>query len=216
MEIAVVMNCRRIVVPLLAALLTIAGVSGAATLVSGDTTVNITGVAGRNIDLTVYFLVEDLATYPGAQLPAGANGAYVYEYILHNHDTSTVKVDLFSVAAELTASIETIGTYGSLPAFDAFTEITEKDASGMNQSAKFVFAQFTVGPSTFGDGPLDIGGTSYKLIFTSDYGPKGGTAFISGGTIGGEAAVPTPIPEPGTVLLLGIGSLAAMRRRIAN
>ena len=54
-----------------------------------------------------------------------------------------------------------------------------------------------------------------KSIFTSNYAPQDGTAFISGGTIGGEAPVPTPIPEPVSVLLLGIGGLVIARKRIA-
>jgi hypothetical protein len=216
MERAYVMNCRKMVAPLLALLL-IAGASGAGTLASGNTTVNIVGVAGRKIDVKVDFLVEDLATYPPGQLPAGSSGVYVYEYILHNLSTSTVKIDLFSVAAELTASIDTIGTFGSAPAYNAFTEITEKDPSGQNQSAKFMFMKFTIpGGPTYGDGPLDIGADSYKLIFTSNYAPKiDGTAFVSGGTIGGTAIVPTPVPEPISALLLGIGGLAIARKRFA-
>ncbi len=215
MERAYEMKCRKMVAPLLVLLL-IAGVSSAATLESGNVTTQITGLAGRVIDVKVDFLVEDLATYPASQLPAGSNGAYVYEYILHNLGTSTVKIDLFSVAAELTASIDTIGINGTAPAYMAFTEITEKDAGGMNQSAKFMFMKFTVpGGPTYGDGPLGIGADSYKLIFTSNFAPQDGTGLISGGTISGIVVLPTPIPEPISALLLGFGGLVIARKRIA-
>jgi len=195
-------------------MLLVTGVSNAFTPISGSTPVNLVGVDGRIINAIIDWSVTDLASYPAGQLPVGPNGAYVYEYVLHNLQTSTVKLDLLSVAAEEFASISSIGTYGSAPAFNAFTEITEW-TPGTNQSAKFVFAKFTIpGAGSFGDGPLGIGADSYKLIFTSDYAPKIGTALVTGGTVGGTAPVPTPVPEPITAVLLGLGGLIASRRRL--
>jgi|GEM_PF-3218819 len=208
-DIGGMMKRSTIVAPFVALLL-LAGVSGAATIISGGTLAHITGVGGRVIDVDIDYIVEDLATYPGGQLPGGSNGSYVYEYTLHNLGTSNVKIDLFSVAAELNASIMNIGTYGSPPAVNALTEITDL-TPGVNQSAKFSFVKF----DQLGLTPLGIDQYSYKLIFTSDYYPGMGYAFVSGGSIGGEIAnIPVPVPEPVSAVLLAIGGLAFFRKRL--
>jgi hypothetical protein len=62
---------------------------------------------------------------------------------------------------------------------------------------------------------LAPGGNSEVLIFTSPYGPEKESASLIGGITNAQQ-LPSPVPEPATLVLVGIGAMAligAYRRR---
>jgi len=59
---------------------------------------------------------------------------------------------------------------------------------------------------------LNYGGTSDVLYFTSPYGPEWETATLSGG-YADTRDLPSPAPEPATLMLLAAGSVATWLRR---
>jgi len=147
-------------------------------------------LAGQ-IDFAVY---ED---YPG-EAPFG--GQYLYAYQIINSDFSNVGVDVLSIAILEGATVGDIGWDSSgvvdevEPSFGYFSPDPQSA-----QSAIFLFL-----PSL--NGVVESGRDSVVLLFSSDFAPTEGFGMIEGGSIGGMVErLPTPLPEPVTISLLGVG-----------
>jgi hypothetical protein len=147
-------------------------------------------LAGR-IDYAVY---ED---YPGNS-PFQAQ--YLYAYQIMNSDFSYVGVDSLSIAILEGAGVGNIGSDSSLtpdgvePSLQYFSPSPQAP-----QSAIYLFV-----PSL--NGLVESGCSSAVLLFGSDNAPAEGFGIIEGGSIGKIVeGLPTPLPEPVTIFLLGIG-----------
>jgi hypothetical protein len=157
----------------------------------------------------------DYAVYTTSPGEVELAGQYVYAYQITNSGSSNVSIDSFAVgilegATVIDIDFDSSVSGGDVEPFHAYFSPDQPTA----QSAAWWFM-----PAPIGDGVVQIGQQSVVLLFSSNDAPSplnDGFASIAGGGIGGTVTnLPTPIPEPTTIILLG-GSwamIAAIRGR---
>jgi hypothetical protein len=153
----------------------------------------------------------ECAVYNNYQGNAQLAGTYVYAYQIFSSG-SNVSIDSFSVAIFENADVLSITyddpeqTGGVNPSFAYFSP-----DQPTAQSAAYVFLPWSPFP-----GVIPNGGKSTVLLFSSNNVPNRGFGIIEGGSAAGVVNnLPTPVPEPATIVLLGISSAAVctMRKR---
>jgi hypothetical protein len=151
----------------------------------------------------VDYAVYDLAaiTYNGFD-PSWGTAKWLYAYQVSNLQDSTEAMSVFSVVIPQGAVADNI-------AYDGTKGITLGIPSMSQQfvgnSAVWQFAaNHTIAPTK----------NSVVLIFTSDLGPGDGSgAIVSDGGSLTISNITTPVPEPATLALLGIGAMTLFRKR---
>jgi hypothetical protein len=204
-------------------LLMVSGVAGAIGIpLNGDPIANLSGtqyVNENGLSMLVDYAVYDAqawVTRGGADPDPWVQDPYIYAYQIFNISNSTVNVKIFSVgiAQEVTCGDIGVGTYDGItrtqygPLYGPF---------GVQTSEQ----KFSDGSATwqFDNRPIEPGMHSVVLLFTSKFGPGnsssgGGEVTISGDNEGiSISGIATPVPEPLTLALLGIGGAALLRRR---
>jgi hypothetical protein len=198
------MNGRR-TIALLAVVLGVACVANAIVapiLGPVTTSTSFSGTAGRNINVSVTSSVWNYSDYlslnPSMQI---ATGKYIYEYVVTNLATSNVSISMFQVPIAGPTLINGIATVaGVAGSLNAVPYIVDQDSL---PSATYLFMPTALG----------VNKTSYKLIYSSDGEWTVSTATVAGGSITGDLTQWTPVPEPITALMLGVGGLALLRRK---
>lgn len=128
---------------------------------------------------------------------------YVYAYQVSNSASSTVGIDYFSVGLSPDAPVPNVA-YDSAMSFAI--------PGGCNPSMHFKLPESVI--YLYLTDNIGAGQCSMTLLFTSNYGPEMAYGYVSGGAMGGEnVELPSPVPEPATFSLIGIGALLAFRRR---
>lgn len=149
------------------------------------------------VDYAVYDLT---APYSGFD-PSWGTAKWLYAYQVSNLQDSTEAMNVFSVALPQGAVADNI-------AYDWTKGLTLGIPSSSQQFvgdlAKWQFGNHPIAPTK----------NSVVLIFTSDLGPGDGSGTIvsDGGNVTISNIV-SPVPEPATLALLGIGGAAMLRRR---
>lgn len=179
--------------------------AGFALPVGGDS-VQVGGTNFSTGDDYLPELFSALVTYEVFHYPGGkVGGEYLYTYEISSDDVSTVGLSYFSVG---------IGDGGDAasPGFETnFDDVTPSGqylVGSPPQSVDFLFIQDTI----------DGGESSALLYFVSDRGPGWGYGTLSGGGISKTGLLPTPVPEPCTLVLLGAAAMLGLggTRRQAN
>jgi len=149
---------------------------------------------GCTFDGEVDYAVYAPGTYGGSLTFSGDH--YVYAYQLFNDNISNVVIDTFQM-----------GKLAAVPVASAisdhFYSVPGGIASGpqyiMSENVLYLFMAQSVGAGQY----------STVLLFSSPSMPTWGAGVVSGGVTGGVVVdnLPTPIPEPATVMILGGGVL---------
>jgi len=164
--------------------------------------------SGMTLDVDVEYAVYAPGKY-GLSGTDPSNGAhYVYAYQIFNDLAGNVPVSSFSVGLDPTANVANIGSDagsgtpgGTGPTANAFTGTPPT-------SAVWYFFLNTIDPPPAKE-------YSTVLLFTSPYGPRWAPGSLLDSGLSDKQDLPSPMPEPATLVLmgLGLGGFLALRRR---
>jgi len=156
------------------------------------------------LNVTADYAVYAPGQYPGTDPSVGADYVYAYE-IFNTLNPASVGVTMLTVGL----------APGSGAHYAGFTSGPPGQLGGAGPAQPRIGA--TSARWYFFINPVDYGEDSFTLRFTSPYGPRWMTASVDDGGLSADAPMPSPMPEPATLVLLsaGLASTILVRRRRA-
>lgn len=169
------------------------------------TSTNIYTYKSTVLDVELDYAVFDIGDYPGSD-PSGGN-EYVYAYQIFSNNASTVSITAFSVGLADGSGAGNIGDDTSAFQPGVSGGVSHDLASIGSSSAHWGFG-WSAGEE------IPAGSNSTVLIFTSPNGPQWNSATVTDGGLpvpGGD--LPSPVPEPGSLVLVLIGGALVLAKR---
>jgi hypothetical protein len=130
------------------------------------------------------------------------SGHYTYAYQLYNvggNALTSFKVNMVNGSGAMNGSIDT--TYGDSSGVAPLMVNVVNEALESSFYALYMIAQ------------LQPGAHSVVLLYTSPNGPTTTEASVADGGLISASGAPAPLPEPATLILLGLSGLALRRKR---
>jgi hypothetical protein len=159
-----------------------------------------------NVDFSVYAPGHFNLSYPGQDPSGGTQFVYAYEVF----NTGTMPA---------TASPISIFTEGLLPnSAAANIEALPLVAGQQPDNSSFTGLPPTSARWDYTVHNLGLGANSWILLYTSPHGPTFQPGSVQGGGLSNTQNLPSPVPEPSTLILLAIGGSALLmfRRRMSG
>jgi len=137
--------------------------------------------------------------------PSGGT-QFVYAYQVFNDLLGNAPVSTFSVGLDPTANVANIGSDAGSGTLGGTAPTASAFSGTPPTSAVWYFYLNTIDPPPTNE-------HSAVLLFTSPYGPKWAPASVLNSGLSNKQNLPSPLPEPATVMLMLAGSAVALLRR---
>jgi hypothetical protein len=158
-------------------------------------------MSGSNLRTQLDYAVYAPGMYGGVAVPANK---YVYAY----------QAFQFGTAAVSTVSVGLIDTPAVVGAANAQVDSTYGVLGGIVPTAGFPMLTANSFYTGFFTPQLTANTHSVVLLFTSSNAPTTANASVIDSGMSSQAfGAPTPLPEPATLVLLGLSGLAVIRKR---
>jgi len=159
-----------------------------------------------NVDFAVYAPGHFNLSYPG-QDPSGGS-QFVYAYEVFNTGANQVTSSPISIFSEGLLPGVAPANIEALPLVAGQPPDNSSFAGAPPSSARWDYTVTNLG----------LGANSWILLFTSPHGPTFQPGSVQGGGLSNTQSLPSPVPEPSTLMLLAIGASAwiLFRRRAAE
>jgi len=164
--------------------------------------------SGTTLDVDVEYAVFKPGAYGLSGTDPSGGKEYVYAYQVFNDLLGNVPVSSFSVGLDPTAKVANIGSDAGSGTLGGTAPTASAFSGTPPTSACWYFFLNTIDPPPANE-------YSAVLLFTSPYGPQWAPGSLLDSGLSDRQDLPSPMPEPATMTLVGLGlaGLVARRRR---